>query len=95
MNLKLQKQPTVTVVEKGDVLVFKHTAPTDREFTNYLVIEDNPNDNFTLLNLNSCNLMSVTRAKTANDLLYVTKQKFPHMKLVEIIKADKITIERA
>lgn len=93
MQLKLQKQAEkAQKVFKGDIIVM--TKDDDKDYlAHYLVVRDEPKNQYTIINMSGNMLMSV-RTTLLGDLLDAIKNRFPQLELVEIIPADQFEVVR-
>jgi len=93
MNLNLGNTNTVREVSRGDIIVMKCLLDKDYR-VHYLVIEDSPNKNFTLLQMKGNKLMSSIRANCTQDIIPTLKRTFRQLELVEVIYADEYEVVR-
>lgn len=95
MNLNLNKKQTEVLVNKGDILVFRNRLLATEGIiskTHYLIIEDKPNMNFTLLNLNNNNLMSSVTGENPIKLLARVRASFKKLEFVGVITEEEFEL---
>lgn len=94
MKLNLDKKVEMKTPEKGDIAVFQNKTSFEKERHFYLIIEDSPNEKFTLLNLAKNNLMSTLTGNNPIDLVKFAEARFSLLELVDIIPAEEFELVR-
>lgn len=92
MNLNLNTKKKSFSAKKGDIIVTK-SIRVGAEI-HYLIIEDRPNEGFTLLNMNSNNLMSPIKADSPVELIEVLQKRISTIEIIEIIPSNEIEVTR-
>jgi len=94
MELKLQKRTeNARDVSKGDIIVMTKSGDKDY-FAYYLVVRDEPKNQFTLVNMSGNMLMSSVRTTFLGDLLDSIARNFTQLEFVEIIPANQFEVIR-